>query len=408
MTMLRGGRDRRREPAPTGGITLLVDARVIDASGLGRYLRELLAHWFAATAFERFELLGDPEVLTAFVRAAAPAAPVRIVPYRGAVYSPRSQMDWLSLQARGELSGTVAFFPHWDAPLALLPRASVVTVHDLIHFRVPDAFPAARRALARPTLRHVVRRAARVVCPSEATARDLGAWMPSASRKVCAVPNGVSARFFAPCESPLGGPYLLCVGNGKPHKNVAAAVDVLARLRTEFPSLRLVVVGQRGSAAAETAARARGVGVGDAVVDLGTVDDETLHRCYAGAVALLFPSRYEGFGLPVVEAMAAGAAVVASRTPAVAEVVGDAAPLRDPDDVEGMADDVRRLLTDARWRAAVVAAGRERAARFSWERAAAETADILRAAASPRSAARRARVDPEACEAPIAAVSGPS
>jgi glycosyltransferase involved in cell wall biosynthesis len=126
---------------------------------------------------------------------------------------------------------------------------------------------------------------------------------------------------------------------------------------------------------------ARDAGVADAVVSLGEAGDATLQAAYAGCAAFLFPSRHEGFGLPLLEAMLAGAPVVASSTPAVAEVVGDAAPTFDPDDLAGMTAATRVVLELPAARAEAVARGRQRARAFTWERAARETGRVLQDAA---------------------------
>ncbi|MDF1505316.1 glycosyltransferase family 1 protein, partial [Roseisolibacter sp. H3M3-2] len=372
-------------PAPGA---LAVDGRELPASGIGRYLRERLAAWCAAPPFERLVLLGDPAAREAWLPERA--APVEVVPHAGGFYGPAAQRSWLRARRHPAVLGAVAaFFPHWDAPLRAMPARSVVTVHDLIPFRVPGAFPAAKRALARPALARVLRTAARVVCVSEASAADVRAWAPRAAARVVAIPNGVSPAFADGPAGPLppgvAAPFLLCVGNQKPHKNLAAAVAVLARLRASgHPALRLVVAG-REFAAGGVRELAQAAGVGDAVVAPGEVDDATLRGLYAACGALLFPSRYEGFGLPVLEAMAAGAPVVASDPPAVAEVAGDAAPLFAPDDVAGMAAACDRLLVDPAARRAAVERGGARAGGFRWEETARRTARVLRqVAASPR------------------------
>ena len=375
-------------PATAPG-SLLVDARALHASGIGRYLRELIGAWLATPPFEHLVLLGDPQALRAFVDGAAPHDPgaVAIVPHAGGFYGPAAQYSWMRL-ARSHpavRAARVAFFPHWDAPLAAMPRRSVVTVHDLTQFRVPQAFPRAKRLVAAPVLRRVVSTAARIVCVSQATATDLAARFPRVREKLVVVPNGVSEGFRGePRELPPPGRYLLCVGNQKPHKNLAAAVAVLAALHGRgMTDLRLVVAGRQFGEADRVAELARRAGVGAAVSDVGEVGDDALHALYAGCVALLFPSRYEGFGLPLVEAMAAGAPVVASSTAAVAEVVGDAAPVYAPDDVDAMTDAVARLLGSRTLRAEMIARGRERAAAFSWAATARRTADELQRAAWP-------------------------
>ncbi|MGZ8490947.1 MAG: glycosyltransferase family 4 protein [Gemmatirosa sp.] len=396
--------------APEPG-ALLIDARSLHASGIGRYLRELLTAWLAEPPFERLVLLGDPDALRAFVDGSAVAdrRQVAIVRHHGAFYGPAAQLSWARLAASHAAvrDARAAFFPHWDAPLARMPRRAVVTVHDLTHFRVPDAFPRAKRMVAGPILRRVVRTAARIVCVSHATASDLAERFPYARQKLAVVPNGVSECFRGePRELPPTGRFLLCVGNQKPHKNLAAAVGVLAALHARGATdLRLLVAGRQFGEADRVSTLAQRAGLGSAVVELGEVADDALHALYAGCAALVFPSRYEGFGLPLVEAMAAGAPIVASSTPAVAEVIGDAAPVFAPDDVAGMADAVEQLLASRTRRAEWIARGRARASSFSWVSTARRTAEELQRAAQAADGPMPARaasasISPEPVAAP--------
>ena len=155
----------------------------------------------------------------------------------------------------------------------------------------------------------------------------------------------------------------------------------MAKVKTECPAMTLVVGGEWFPEWREVMARAESLDVAGAIVDLPRVSDAQLAVLYGQAECLLFPSRYEGFGLPVLEAMACGAPVVASNAASIPEVAGDAALLVGPDDVEGMVEAVRHIRADSKFRAGLVERGRARAAGFTWDRAAAAMEQILLEAA---------------------------
>jgi len=366
---------------------LLVDARTLDSSGLGRYLREILRRVLRDGRFGRVTLLGDAAPLREFVDGCSPTCATEIRSMSARMYSPRSQLEWLAHPGR---TSDVAFFPHWDVPLRppLCPR--VVTVHDLTHFVVPDAFAGWRRRVAWPVLARAVRGAETVLVVSDATRRDLAARLPDVAPRIRVVPNGVSAPFDGATAPPVPPPgiagtrYLLAVGNRKAHKNLDAAVAVLARVRVAEPDVRLVVAGRRYDAWHDALELADSLGVRDAVIDAGTPDDATLHALYAHAAAVLVPSRYEGFGLAAVEAMAVGTPVIASHAGGLGEVAGDAAVVADPDDHDALASGALRVLQDPAFRTALVERGRRRAAAFDWDVAARATADALVEAAVGR------------------------
>lgn len=359
-----------------------MDARALHLGGIGRYLREILARVLAAPTFGRVTLLGNTPDLRAFVGEHPSPARIEIVSHPGRLYSLHAQASWARLRVTGKAEASVAFFPHWDAPLVLSPARNVVTVHDLIHFRVPDAFPLLRRAAARTVLRRVVSRATRVIVDSDWTRKDLLELAPESRESIQVVPLGVSPDFHPPqpeesVRYPVGGPFLLCLGNKKRHKNLSAAVEVLARLLPTYPQLQLVVAGEAYEGWDEVLAKMAERSVRSAVVDLPVVTDGELRVLYGRCAAFLFPSRYEGFGLPVLEAMACGAPVVASNASSIPEVAGDAGLLFDPADVAGMASAVSRLITDPAHRAMVTRRGLEHALEFSWERTARRTVEIL-------------------------------
>lgn len=367
------------------GVSAVVDARGLGSSGIGRYLREILTGLFQDQRFTAIRLLGNPEILDAFcAHHSATRDRVAVVAYPGSFYSPASQLAWVKLRAAGVIEADVAFFPHYDVPLFGLPTRSVVTVHDFTHFTVPEAFAAWKRGAASLLLHKSVSGAARVLTGSQAARSDIVERFPSAAAKIQVVPHGVSDVFRehvdpAAAKQRLGiqHPYLLCVGNGKPHKNLVAAVEALALLRQDHPDITLLVVGQAYEGAGELRRVAAGLGVNDAVIELQSVDDEALRALYAGCEVFLFPSLYEGFGLPLLEAMACGAPVVASDQASIPEVAGGAALLIGPTDYAGMAALSRRLLDDHSFREDLIRRGYQRAAEFTWESAARQTREVL-------------------------------
>jgi glycosyltransferase involved in cell wall biosynthesis len=378
----------RRDPAPPrsgegSNLSIVVDARALHVSGLGRYLREILAALFADSRFGRITLLGPSDELRDYCTGRVEPARVRIHDYAHPFYSPRTQLAWLALRARGHVAADVAFFPHYDAPLLGLPRRSVVTVHDLIHLKVPAAYPASKRIMAASMMDRVVRQAGRVVAISESTRRDLLARAPGLDRKLRVIPQGVDSDHWS--TGPRGGrptersdrPYLLCVGNRKRHKNIVAAVETLARLRLTRPELRLVIVGKSFGESDGVRERAIELDVAEAVEERSEVGDVELRTLYRECEVLLFPSLYEGFGLPVLEAMASGAPVVASNRASLPELVADAGLVVDPDDYEALSVAVGRIHEEAGLREAMVARGRERARQFEWRVTGQRTLDLF-------------------------------
>jgi glycosyltransferase involved in cell wall biosynthesis len=277
-----------------------------------------------------------------------------------------------------------------DAKNALPPGLAVpavVTVHDLAYHTVPGSFGfLSRQFLVRAT-RHAVRRAAAVIVPSLATQRDLARIHPEAAGKVHVVPHGIER---APVVSPerraevrarLGLPehYVLHTGTVQARKNVHLLVQAVRRLRAEGLPHRAVVAGRKGWLAEQALAEfARD----DAALWLGAVGDDDLAAITAGAAAFVSPSAYEGFGMAVGDAMAAGVPVVVSNVSSLPEVVGDAGVLLDAISADAIAAALRPLLADADRRRLVGERCRARAAAFAWGRSAAGHRAAYRAAAA--------------------------
>ncbi|MEX2526826.1 MAG: glycosyltransferase family 1 protein [Gemmatimonadota bacterium] len=366
-----------------------VDARLLRGGGIGRYIREITGGWLENSQVESVHFLGRPAELEPWLAEVDSRGISRLTPWSDGPYSPGAQLRWPGLRA-GIRQG-VLFFPHFDVPLGRLPVPVVVTIHDLIHFQMPGAFPAWKRRLGGMLLNRAVARARRVITISQSTRSDLLARIPEVEDRLRVIPNGVTRSFLEPDPERLRKkgllldryrPYLLAVGALKAHKNLPLALEVLARIRGHHPELRLLVAAPHDPEGKRVLLRqARERRVADRVEVLGPLDDGDLQALYSGAEVLLFPSFYEGFGLPPLEAMALGTPVLASDRSSVPEVVGDAAPCLDPTDPEAWVAPLRDLLETEGRRAEWSARGRARAREFSWERAAQETLGVLQEAA---------------------------
>jgi glycosyltransferase involved in cell wall biosynthesis len=253
--------------------------------------------------------------------------------------------------------------------------ARVVTIHDLIYRRYPEAHFGLRSLGMRVLVPLAARRSHRVIAVSESTKRDLVELLGLDAGKIDVVPQGVSVapagtvtaepelrRRFELSDRPI----LLSVSAKRPHKNIVALLDAAARLPRERRPV-LLLPGYETPHEDELHQHVERLGIGGDVRFAGWLDSADLEGLYAAADLFVFPSLYEGFGLPVLEAMARGVPVVSSNRSSLPEVAGNAALLVDPEDTGAMAQAIERLLSDPAEAERLRAAGREHAARFSWD-----------------------------------------
>jgi O-antigen biosynthesis alpha-1,3-rhamnosyltransferase len=354
------------------GLSVLVDGRGIGTSGIGRYTAELVPRIARDPRIARVTIFGPSSI------GGVVGPGVTNVRSSGRFYSAWSQVEWLGPLRRLARRHEVLLLPHYDGPLIRPPVRSVVVVHDLTHFLLPDLFPMWKRALAGVSLAASVARAKAIVTPSARTAADLEAHFAGVADRVRIAPNGVDDLFRNGSErASKGAPYALCVGARKRHKRIVAAIDALMIARNAVPDLRLVVIGRAGDGDGEIRERIAARGAAGLVEFRNTVSDDCLARAYASALALVLPSRYEGFGLPALEAMAAGTPVIVSDGGALPEVVGDVGFIVPGADPGGIATWLVRLAQDSALVADVGRRGRARAKSFTWDRCAATVVDSL-------------------------------
>jgi glycosyltransferase involved in cell wall biosynthesis len=359
-----------------------IDARMAG-TGIGRYTFSLIR--------ELAKLDSDSEY-TIFLRAdhaarfEAPGPNFRAVVADFAEYSLPEQYRLPALVRRERLD--LVHYPHFNVPL-LAPTPYVVTVHDLTH-SVHRTGTASRRRLAYAlrrraygvTLRRAVARAGRVITVSESTKQNLLELLGTPSDRVTVTYEGVDPLDRAPGDPELlehfgvERPYFLYVGSAHPHKNLQLLLHAFAGL--DDPRLQLVLAGKHEPFAEALSRTAASLGLGSALVRPGEVTESELAALYDGALAYVFVSLSEGFGLPGLEAMSHGVPVLAASATSLPEIYGDAALYVDPADLGSIQDGLRRLAEDHELRADLIALGKRRAERYSWAEMARSTLRIYR------------------------------
>jgi len=251
----------------------------------------------------------------------------------------------------------------------LAPTKNIVTLHDLNYLNHPYTFSSSQRAIRRVAVPLSVRLADRVVTISEAAREEILSRFPVDSERVVVIHNGYAGlERSAPRESSeaevRNGPYLLAVGTLKAHKNYPRLLEAFATL--PFEGLHLVIVGRDDGMSGDLMRRAAALGVRERVTLCGFLPEADLRRYYRGATAFVAPSLYEGFGMPVLEAMAHGAPVACSNLAVFREIAAQAAVYFDPADPRSIRETVAGLVRDSVLRSRLVRAGLERVTRFTW------------------------------------------
>ena len=337
---------------------------VARVTGTERYALELIRALIALGPEHRFTLyFRDTPQPGLFPN--LPNVESRVIPFRRAWTHVRFAL------ALAQDRPDIVWVPAHTLPF-VFPGRAAVTVHDLGYRLFPQAHPARQRRYLDWTTAHSARRANVVFADSRATASDLEQFYGTPEGKIRVVYPGVDIPAIGDIpemRSRLGLPerYFLFLGTLQPRKNIQRLVRAYAQWKANYPEddIALVMAGAQGWMF--DPAWVEGV---PGIIQTGYVDDADRGALYAGALALLFPSLYEGFGFPVVEAMGCGTPVLASNTSSLPELVGDSGLLVDPLDEAAIAGGIARLANDSALRAQLVGKGRIQAARFTWEAAA--------------------------------------
>jgi glycosyltransferase involved in cell wall biosynthesis len=341
-------------------------------AGIGTYIRNVVPRVIAARPHWRFTLLTSPAAppeWTATDRETSAHCSSRI-------YSVSEQVE---LSLKTPATANLFWSPHYNVPV-LSKTPLVVTVHDVCHLAMTDLYGGlARQAYARFMFGVVLRRAREILFDSDFTRSEFARHVGE-PRRWATVPLGVDAswRSARGVPRPHERRYVLFVGSGKPHKNLVALIRAFALALARVPDHDLVVLGSfERQRTVDTEALALARALGARVRLVGDADDRAVRAFVANADALVLPSLYEGFGLPALEAMAAGCPCLVSNVASLPEVCGDAALYCDPRDPADIAAQLVRLVTDDSLRERLAMAGRARAASFDWDLTANRTASAL-------------------------------
>lgn len=347
-------------------------------TGVGLYTERLLRAW---------QDLGTGDELVLYSNRHRDEPARSGLPVRGPDFGVRA--IWLQTAMPAQvlrMRPDAAFFPNYLAPLLPMPGIpTVITVHDLAVFLYPETFTFKKRVLQRSALPWLARTAAAVLTPSESTRRDTIRILHARPERVVTTPLAAPADFATRPDAAaiarqrqalrLPERYILAVGTLEPRKNQVRLVRAFERVAARFPDVQLVVAGGKGWRDDEILQVLGNTSVKDRIQSVGYVEPEALKVLYCEALALCYPSLYEGFGLPVAEAMAMGTPVLTSRGSSLDEVAAGAALAVDPHSVDELTQALQRVLEDPQLRALLSHKGLARSQQLSWRR----TAELTRA-----------------------------
>ncbi|MCL4499487.1 MAG: glycosyltransferase family 4 protein [Chloroflexi bacterium] len=360
-------------------LRVFLDARTLTWSGVGRYVKGLIESLAARDDIDLtvFHYPKDRLPVTDGIKTVEASA---------GVFSPKGLVE-VSLVAR-RYDYDLFHAPMFITPYAI-KKPLVVTIHDLIPLTVPDVMPGfAERRLYYTVNKRAAKIANAILVPSQSTKDDVAKFLECAPLKVHIVSHAMDPEFSSLTERQdsaillklgIGEPYVLSMGNEKPSKNIVTLVQAFSLVRAMIP-LKLVLVGAPTERFAQVQDAIADLDLQEYVLYTGHVSDEELVALYSNALVFVFPSIYEGFGLPPLEAMTYGTPVACSSTTSLPEVVGNAAELFDPFSADDISVSILKLATDSSLRKDMIDRGHERARQFNWQNTSSGIVEVYRQA----------------------------
>jgi glycosyltransferase involved in cell wall biosynthesis len=356
-------------------ITVAIDLRMYGLSGIGRYLQSVIPEVLPQINSDQIVVFGDIEALRR--EDWAHDTRVKLHDERAAIFSAREQLNALS---KKYMNADVLWSPQYNVPM-LRRGKLVVTIHDLCQLAHPETLGSnLQRFYARMLISRAVRQADAILCVSEFTRDELRKYLGADPSRITVTYPGRGLISPAGLSRPAKTgerPYILAVGNVKPHKNLSRLLAAF-ELAQQQVSHDLVLVGKRDGFLNPDNLEIDPRNIEDGRVRFtGKISDEELMDYYRGADALVLPSIYEGFGFPLVEAMAQGCPVACSNAASLPEVAGDAALLFDPFNIHQIAESMIAIVTNSSLRKHLIEKGLARAARYSAKKCGQQTAEVI-------------------------------
>lgn len=357
-------------------LNIAIDCRMVRHSGIGTYIRNIVPRVIESLRSRQiqFHLIGNPASLA---EDGLDREGVNLIEDSSGIYSLQEQV---SLLLKLPKSLDLLWVPHYNIPILFRGRL-LVTVHDACHLAVEQySKNVFRRWYSKGLYGAIRRKATAVITVSQFSAREIVKYSKISPEHIVCIHNGVDESWRVVKTAAVvkeGSPYFVFVGNLKPHKNLARLISAFSHLTGVLPH-NLVLVGRsEGFIVGDEISKQLAVKLGSRVQFTGHIGEFELRQLLANADGLVFPSLYEGFGLPALEAMAAGCPVIASRTTSLPEVCGNAALYVDPLDEHDIAEKMRRLGTSKELGEELRAKGYARVRQFSWQSAVSKTIEVL-------------------------------
>jgi glycosyltransferase involved in cell wall biosynthesis len=354
---------------------IAVDVRMMNSSGIGSYIRHLVPLVIQSLPKSGFTLLGRPQEMK-WCKGFAKSSRVQWIETTSPIFTIVEQLE---LSRKIPQDTDLFWSPNYNFPVFWRGKL-LVTVHDVFHLVMgKGAGTLPKLVYARLMFNRLIHRADALLCVSRFTQGELTRLTGVSPGKIKVIHNGVDESWFKikRRKSPHPRPYLLFVGNVKPHKNLSALLKAFSLLKDKIPH-DLVLVGQKeGFITGDRSVFEKAKEMKGRVHFTGIVKEDILGQYYAFADAMVFPSLYEGFGLPPLEAMACGCPTVVSKAGSLPEVCGHATEYFDPKNVEEMAEKILKVLQNKRLREKLIKKGTKQARQFSWKECARQTCQAI-------------------------------